>query len=61
MTVELETGDERYAFLNTCLWTASGSRRIGESELPLEIISDDLFTNGWQSSMTRIESREVRD
>lgn len=32
LTVELETGDERYAFLNTCLWTASGSRRLGESE-----------------------------
>ena len=32
MTVELETGDERYAFLNTCLWTAAGSRRVEESE-----------------------------
>lgn len=31
ITVELETGDERYAFLNTCLWTGSGARRINES------------------------------
>ncbi|KIW96717.1 uncharacterized protein Z519_02108 [Cladophialophora bantiana CBS 173.52] len=30
ITVELETGDERYAFLNTCLWVGSGSRRVGE-------------------------------
>ena len=36
MTVEFETGDERYAFLNTCLWTASGSRRIGESKFCFE-------------------------
>ncbi|EXJ63008.1 hypothetical protein A1O7_03452 [Cladophialophora yegresii CBS 114405] len=32
MTVEFETGDERYAFLNACLWMASGSRRLGESK-----------------------------
>ncbi|KIW75536.1 hypothetical protein Z517_10278 [Fonsecaea pedrosoi CBS 271.37] len=30
ITVELETGDERYAFLNTCLWVGSGTRRVGE-------------------------------
>jgi hypothetical protein len=30
ITVELETGDERYAFLNTCLWVGSGCRRGAE-------------------------------
>ncbi|KIW57153.1 hypothetical protein PV05_05744 [Exophiala xenobiotica] len=30
ISVELETGDERYAFLNTCLWMGSGCKRIGE-------------------------------
>ena len=30
--VELETGDERYAFLNTCLWAGSGCRRANESK-----------------------------
>ena len=30
INVELETGDERYAFVNTCLWVGSGSRRAGE-------------------------------
>jgi hypothetical protein len=32
LSVELETGDERYVFLNTCFWTASGCRRSGESK-----------------------------
>ena len=32
ISVELETGDERYAFLNTCLWMGSGCKRIGESK-----------------------------
>ncbi|EXJ86427.1 hypothetical protein A1O3_03378 [Capronia epimyces CBS 606.96] len=30
ISVELETGDERYAFLNTCLWMGSGCRRANE-------------------------------
>ncbi|KAL2419310.1 hypothetical protein ABEF95_010174 [Exophiala dermatitidis] len=30
ISVELETGDERYAFLNTCLWMGSGCRRASE-------------------------------
>jgi hypothetical protein len=30
ITVELETGDERYAFLNTCMWVGSGCRRGAE-------------------------------
>ena len=28
--VELETGDERYAFLSQSMWLASGSRRVNE-------------------------------
>lgn len=32
IAVELETGDERYAFLNTCMWMGSGCRRATESE-----------------------------
>lgn len=27
MNIELECGDERYAFLNTCQWVGSGCRR----------------------------------
>jgi hypothetical protein len=30
LNVELETGDERYAFLNTCMWVGSGCRRGAE-------------------------------
>ena len=30
ITVELETGDDRYAFLNTCMWVGSGCRRGAE-------------------------------
>lgn len=30
ITVELETGDERYAFLNTSSWIGSGCRRGSE-------------------------------
>jgi len=30
ISLELETGDERYSFLNTYLWVGSGSRRAGE-------------------------------
>ncbi|KIW26715.1 uncharacterized protein PV07_06526 [Cladophialophora immunda] len=29
-TLELETGDERYAFLNTCLWVGCGCRRVSD-------------------------------
>jgi hypothetical protein len=30
LNVELETGDERYAFLNTAQWVGSGCRRANE-------------------------------
>jgi hypothetical protein len=30
INLELETGDERYAFLNTCMWVGSGCRRGAE-------------------------------
>jgi Protein of unknown function (DUF3237) len=30
INLELETGDERYAFLNTCSWIGSGCRRGAE-------------------------------
>lgn len=30
INVELETGDDRYAFLNTCMWVGSGCRRGNE-------------------------------
>ncbi|KAK6373896.1 hypothetical protein LTS17_007865 [Exophiala oligosperma] len=32
ISIELETGDERYAFLNTCLWIGSGCKRAEESK-----------------------------
>ncbi|KAL9108043.1 MAG: hypothetical protein Q9227_007149 [Pyrenula ochraceoflavens] len=28
--IELETGDERYSFVNTCMWIGSGCRRANE-------------------------------
>lgn len=34
MSIELETGDERYAFLNACMWIGSGCRRAGEGDSP---------------------------
>ncbi|RVX69458.1 hypothetical protein B0A52_06521 [Exophiala mesophila] len=30
MTVELETGDERYSFVNSCIWVGSACRRSNE-------------------------------
>lgn len=30
VNVELESGDERYAFLNTLMWIGTGNRRSGE-------------------------------
>lgn len=30
VTIELETGDERYGFLSTGIWLGSGSRRANE-------------------------------
>ncbi len=30
ISIELETGDERYAFLSTCIWIGSGCRRGNE-------------------------------
>ncbi|KAL6245205.1 hypothetical protein RBB50_007980 [Rhinocladiella similis] len=30
ISIELETGDERYAFLNNCLWMGSGCKRTDE-------------------------------
>lgn len=35
INIELETGDERYAFVNTCMWIGSGCRRANEGELDL--------------------------
>lgn len=32
ISIELETGDERYAFLNNCLWMGSGCKRTDESK-----------------------------
>lgn len=41
--VELETGDERYAFLNTCLWLGSGCRRTNESKCTITLNAVFLF------------------
>lgn len=32
LNIELETGDERYAFVNTLMWVGSGCRRGAEGE-----------------------------
>ena len=39
--VELETGDERYAFVNTCMWVGSGCRRGAEGESAVADIDDE--------------------
>lgn len=39
--VELETGDERYAFVNTCMWVGSGCRRGAEGESVVVDIDDE--------------------
>jgi hypothetical protein len=36
LQVELETGDERYAFVNTCMWVGSGCRRGAEGRAPCD-------------------------
>lgn len=41
LNVELETGDERYGFVNTLMWMGSGCRRGAESKLN-PIITKDL-------------------
>lgn len=33
MTVELETGDERYSFVNSCIWVGSACRRSNEGKM----------------------------
>lgn len=33
LTIQMETGDERYGFVNTCMWVGSGCRRGTESEI----------------------------
>ena len=33
ITIQMETGDERYGFVNTCLWVGSGCRRSNEGKL----------------------------
>ena len=32
LTIQMETGDERYGFVNTCMWIGSGCRRGAEGE-----------------------------
>lgn len=34
ISLTMETGDERYAFVNTVMWVGSGCRRSQESESP---------------------------
>ena len=41
INIELETGDERYTFLNTCMWVGSGCRRGTEGEASTE--TDDII------------------
>ena len=31
-SVQMETGDERYGFVNTCIWVGSGCRRGAEGQ-----------------------------
>lgn len=61
ISVELETGDERYAFLNTCLWMGSGCRRSGESKLPFHVqLTSTVSLILLQSSSTPTESASQR-
>lgn len=46
LNVELETGDERYAFVNTIMWVGSGCRRGAEGKLRtfVRIVLDEKLT-----------------
>jgi Protein of unknown function (DUF3237) len=44
--LSMETGDERYAFVNTVMWVGSGCRRGHEREFVLIQKTDTEFTNG---------------
>jgi hypothetical protein len=56
LNVELETGDERYAFLNSCMWVGSGCRRGAEGMIPVELLYSLLTV----SSHIRCIPRHVR-
>jgi hypothetical protein len=42
--LSMETGDERYAFVNTVMWIGSGCRRGHESKLATVNVTDDTLT-----------------
>ena len=42
LQIELETGDERYAFVNTCMWVGSGCRRGAEGESIFADVDESL-------------------
>lgn len=54
LTAKMETGDDRYAWVNTAMWVGSGCRRGAEglSITPISLI----LTNSAQSSTMRIAS-----
>lgn len=46
VNLSMETGDERYAFLNTLMWIASGCRRSQEGLTPIpRLIRKSMLTS----------------
>lgn len=63
LNVELETGDERYGFVNTLMWVGSGCRRGAESKTNAILVYESgptMLTHVSQSSTMHIESSEMQ-
>lgn len=62
VNLSMETGDERYTFLNTLMWVGSGCRRgqEGESHQPFNIITR-IFTNLYTSDLRFIPRQLNQD
>ena len=52
VNLSMETGDDRYAFLNTLMWIGSGCRRGHEGTL-LQFFLLQLFHTNWSRSHLR--------
>lgn len=45
--IDLETGDERYRFLNTCMWIASGVRKGAQGEFADVVVMSSRRMTNW--------------
>lgn len=54
VSIELETGDERFAFVNNLMWVGTGCRRANEGEFTFTPFS--LYLPEFDVNSTRLQS-----